>query len=91
MAIKEKKEKLRENVGGFLFLLNKTEQFWKVSDSLVVKEEKMQRVERRRFSEELSPGYYGICAAGGMLSAGTTHLAVTPLDVLKVNMQVGSF
>lgn len=32
--------------------------------------------------------YYGICAAGGMLSAGTTHLAITPLDVLKVNMQV---
>lgn len=47
----------------------------------------MQRVERR-FCEEFSPGYYGICAVGGMLSAGTTHLAVTPLDVLKVNMQV---
>ncbi|WZZ02905.1 hypothetical protein YC2023_088826 [Brassica napus] len=25
---------------------------------------------------------------GGMISAGTTHLAITPLDVLKVNMQV---
>ena len=44
----------------------------------------------RRFCEEFSPGYYGICTVGGMLSAGTTHLAVTPLDVLKVNMQVGS-
>ncbi|TXG59245.1 hypothetical protein EZV62_013818 [Acer yangbiense] len=33
-------------------------------------------------------GYYGICTIGGMLSAGTTHVAVTPLDVLKVNMQV---
>ncbi|XP_002532479.2 mitochondrial phosphate carrier protein 1, mitochondrial [Ricinus communis] len=33
-------------------------------------------------------GYYGICAVSGMLSAGTTHLAMTPLDVLKVNMQV---
>ena len=33
-------------------------------------------------------GYYGICTVGGMLSAGTTHLAITPLDVLKVNMQV---
>lgn len=32
--------------------------------------------------------YYGICTAGGMFSAGATHLAVTPLDVLKVNMQV---
>lgn len=35
-----------------------------------------------------SPGYYGVCAIGGMLSAGATHLAITPLDVLKVNMQV---
>lgn len=35
-----------------------------------------------------SPEYYAICFVGGMLSAGTTHLAVTPLDVLKVNMQV---
>ncbi|KAL8143704.1 hypothetical protein V2J09_016736 [Rumex salicifolius] len=47
--------------------------------------------ERRRrvvVVEEFSPGYYGICTAGGMLSAATTHLAITPLDVLKVNMQV---
>ncbi|XP_072993350.1 mitochondrial phosphate carrier protein 1, mitochondrial [Typha latifolia] len=35
-----------------------------------------------------SPEYYALCAVGGMLSAGTTHLAITPLDVLKVNMQV---
>ncbi|KAK2378364.1 mitochondrial phosphate carrier protein 3, mitochondrial [Trifolium repens] len=32
--------------------------------------------------------YYGICFGGGMLSSGATHLAITPLDVLKVNMQV---
>nr|GME13415.1 mitochondrial phosphate carrier protein 1, mitochondrial [Ipomoea batatas] len=41
-----------------------------------------------RICEEFSLGYYGVCAIGGMLSAGTTHLAMTPLDVLKVNMQV---
>ncbi|XP_059643141.1 mitochondrial phosphate carrier protein 1, mitochondrial-like [Cornus florida] len=41
-----------------------------------------------RICEEFSPGYYGVCAVGGMLSAGTTHLAITPFDVLKVNMQV---
>lgn len=41
-----------------------------------------------RICEEFSPAYYGLCAVGGMLSAGTTHLAITPLDVLKVNMQV---
>lgn len=39
-----------------------------------------------------SPEYYALCAGGGMLAAGATHLAITPLDVLKVNMQVsGSF
>ncbi|TKY57561.1 Mitochondrial phosphate carrier protein 1 [Spatholobus suberectus] len=38
--------------------------------------------------EEFSPKYYGLCFLGGMLSSGTTHLAITPLDVLKVNMQV---
>ncbi|CAM8953358.1 unnamed protein product [Rhodiola kirilowii] len=32
--------------------------------------------------------YYGLCTVGGMTSAGTTHLAITPLDVLKVHMQV---
>lgn len=42
----------------------------------------------KRICEEFSAGYYGVCAVGGMLSAGTTHLAITPLDVLKVNMQV---
>ncbi|KAI4327868.1 hypothetical protein L6164_020280 [Bauhinia variegata] len=41
-----------------------------------------------RICEELTPRYYGLCAIGGMLSAGTTHVAITPLDVLKVNMQV---
>ncbi|KAL2928390.1 Mitochondrial phosphate carrier protein 1 mitochondrial [Bienertia sinuspersici] len=49
--------------------------------------ERMRGVEGR-FCEEFSPGYYGLCTIGGMLSAGTTHLAITPLDVLKVNMQV---
>lgn len=32
--------------------------------------------------------YYKLCTLGGMFSAGTTHLLITPLDVLKVNMQV---
>ncbi|KAL6959788.1 Mitochondrial phosphate carrier protein 1, mitochondrial [Sarracenia purpurea var. burkii] len=41
-----------------------------------------------RICEEFSPGYYAVCAVGGLVSAGTTHLAITPLDVLKVNMQV---
>ncbi|KAL0376274.1 UNVERIFIED_CONTAM: Mitochondrial phosphate carrier protein 1, mitochondrial [Sesamum calycinum] len=43
---------------------------------------------RRCRVQEFTAEYYGVCAAGGMLSAGATHLAITPLDVLKVNMQV---
>ncbi|KDO71557.1 hypothetical protein CISIN_1g020995mg [Citrus sinensis] len=38
--------------------------------------------------KEKVKGHYSICAIGGMLSAGTAHLAITPLDVVKVNMQV---
>ena len=33
-------------------------------------------------------GFYGLCCIGGVLSCGLTHLAVTPLDVAKCNMQV---
>ncbi|KAK3013738.1 hypothetical protein RJ639_010030 [Escallonia herrerae] len=45
-------------------------------------------MEGGRICEEFSAGYYGVCTIGGMLSAGTSHLAITPLDVLKVNMQL---
>ncbi|KAL3720663.1 hypothetical protein ACJRO7_005475 [Eucalyptus globulus] len=50
----------------------------------------MREVAEERMHEEIRRGghYYGVCAAGGVLSAGTTHLVITPLDVLKVNMQV---
>ncbi|XP_061367362.1 mitochondrial phosphate carrier protein 1, mitochondrial-like [Gastrolobium bilobum] len=41
-----------------------------------------------KLCEEFSPKYYGLCFLGGMLSSGPTHLAITPLDVLKVHMQV---
>jgi hypothetical protein len=32
--------------------------------------------------------YYQKCMVGGILSCGLTHLAVTPLDVVKCRMQV---
>jgi hypothetical protein len=35
--------------------------------------------------------YYLKCCLGGILSCGLTHLAVTPLDVAKCNMQVRVF
>ncbi|CAL0314258.1 unnamed protein product [Lupinus luteus] len=38
--------------------------------------------------QEFTARYYGLCTVGGILSAGATHVAMTPLDVLKVNMQV---
>lgn len=34
-----------------------------------------------------SPEYYYTCALGGVASCGLTHTAVTPLDVVKCNMQ----
>lgn len=35
-----------------------------------------------------SPAYYATCTVGGMLATGPTHMAVTPLDVVKCNMQI---
>lgn len=55
-----------------------------------MEKEKMRGVERRRRIEQFSPGYYGICTLGGMISTGATHFASTPLDCLKVHMHVCS-
>ena len=43
-----------------------------------------------RFAHEPhhTTGFYLTCMVGGVLSCGLTHLAVTPLDVAKCNMQV---
>lgn len=35
-----------------------------------------------------SPAAYAACAVGGSLSCGSTHTGITPLDVVKCNMQV---
>ncbi|XP_065872677.1 mitochondrial phosphate carrier protein 3, mitochondrial-like [Euphorbia lathyris] len=35
-----------------------------------------------------SPAFYAASAAGGILSCGITHTAVTPLDLVKCNMQI---
>ncbi|KAG5447227.1 Phosphate carrier protein, mitochondrial [Clonorchis sinensis] len=32
--------------------------------------------------------YYGLCSLGGVLSCGTTHTALTPLDLVKCRIQV---
>ncbi|KAL8042686.1 hypothetical protein ABFX02_09G069400 [Erythranthe guttata] len=38
--------------------------------------------------ELFSPAYYAACTAGGILSCGLTHMTVTPLDLVKCNMQI---
>ncbi|XP_011002100.1 PREDICTED: mitochondrial phosphate carrier protein 3, mitochondrial-like [Populus euphratica] len=38
--------------------------------------------------EMYSPTFYMACTAGGILSCGLTHTALTPLDVVKCNMQI---
>ncbi|XP_024029753.1 mitochondrial phosphate carrier protein 3, mitochondrial [Morus notabilis] len=38
--------------------------------------------------EMYSPVFYAACFTGGGLSTGLTHMAVTPLDLVKCNMQI---
>lgn len=40
--------------------------------------------------ELYSPQFYAACTAGGIASCGLTHMAVTPLDLVKCNMQVNA-
>eukprot|EP01027_Heterolobosea_sp_BB2_P019883 GEZU01028022.1.p1 GENE.GEZU01028022.1~~GEZU01028022.1.p1 ORF type:complete len:360 (+),score=112.75 GEZU01028022.1:48-1082(+) len=37
--------------------------------------------------ELYSPKYFALCSIGGLLSCGITHTAITPLDLVKCNMQ----
>lgn len=45
----------------------------------------------RRNIKLFSRDYYLACAVGGSICCGFTHMAVTPLDLVKCNMQVGLF
>ncbi|KAH0931495.1 hypothetical protein HID58_008612 [Brassica napus] len=38
--------------------------------------------------EMYSPAFYAACTFGGILSCGLTHMTVTPLDLVKCNMQI---
>ncbi|KAG7560144.1 Mitochondrial substrate/solute carrier [Arabidopsis thaliana x Arabidopsis arenosa] len=38
--------------------------------------------------EMYSPAYFAACTVAGMLCCGITHTAITPLDVIKCNMQI---
>ncbi|KAL8230481.1 hypothetical protein R6Q57_000259 [Mikania cordata] len=38
--------------------------------------------------EAFSLAYYAKCSIGGIFSCGLTHMAVTPLDIVKCNMQI---
>ncbi|XP_039032141.1 mitochondrial phosphate carrier protein 2, mitochondrial-like [Hibiscus syriacus] len=37
-----------------------------------------------------SPAFYAACTVGGMLCCGITHTAITPMDLVKCNMQIDS-
>lgn len=38
--------------------------------------------------EMYSPAFYAACTSGGLLACGLTHTALTPLDLVKCNMQI---
>ncbi|XP_012567592.1 mitochondrial phosphate carrier protein 3, mitochondrial-like [Cicer arietinum] len=42
----------------------------------------------RREIKMFSPAYYVACGVGGSICCGFTHMLVTPLDVVKCNMQI---
>ncbi len=44
--------------------------------------------EPKKKIELFSAEFYQACAIGGALACGSTHMAVTPLDVVKCNMQI---
>lgn len=44
--------------------------------------------ESARKIEMYSPAFYAVGGAGGVLSCSITHGAITPIDVVKCNMQV---
>ncbi|KAL1809849.1 hypothetical protein DCAR_0729487 [Daucus carota subsp. sativus] len=45
-------------------------------------------MESARKIEMFSPAFYAACASGGILACSITHAAITPIDVVKCNMQV---
>ncbi|XP_010548235.1 PREDICTED: mitochondrial phosphate carrier protein 3, mitochondrial-like isoform X2 [Tarenaya hassleriana] len=42
----------------------------------------------RKKIEMYSPAFYAACSLGGILSSGLTSMALTPLDLVKCNMQM---
>ena len=47
-----------------------------------------EEVAPKKKIEMYSAEFYQACAIGGWMSCGLTHMAVTPLDVVKCNMQI---
>uniref|UniRef100_A0A803NHB2 Uncharacterized protein n=1 Tax=Cannabis sativa TaxID=3483 RepID=A0A803NHB2_CANSA len=45
-------------------------------------------VESGRKIKMYALAFYAACTVGGILSCGLTHMAITPLDLVKCNMQV---
>lgn len=45
-------------------------------------------VEAETSCEFASPKFYALCGLGGIVSCGTTHTAIVPLDLVKCRLQV---
>lgn len=72
-------------------LLNRSALFVSPSSNGVSKTESFVIPAPKEKIEMYSPAFYAACTAGGMLSCGLTHMALTPLDLVKCNMQVLPF
>ncbi|XVF08621.1 hypothetical protein REPUB_Repub07fG0018600 [Reevesia pubescens] len=72
-------------------VLPRSSSFSSSSSSNVVGDDSASRVvipSPKEGIEMYSPAFYAACTAGGILSCGLTHTAVTPLDLVKCNMQI---
>ncbi|XP_028761146.1 mitochondrial phosphate carrier protein 3, mitochondrial isoform X1 [Neltuma alba] len=75
---------------------------WKMLDSSFIRDSSPSNLETGSSSKSFmfpspsepgkielySPTYFVTCTVGGILSCGLTHMAVTPLDLVKCNMQI---
>jgi len=63
-----------------------------MADAAAVEYEKASKTAQAKAGgiELYSGKYYAACTVGGILACGTTHTAVTPLDVVKCRRQVDS-
>ncbi|KAF3332489.1 mitochondrial phosphate carrier protein 3 [Carex littledalei] len=85
MAMSSPSPSSRRNDDPFKPLFLAVDQFLKRRPELESVEAK--QIEKGKI-EMHSPLFYVACTVGGMLSCGLSHMAITPLDLVKCNMQI---